>query len=64
MTERQIDKFLSESNSISVKGLAAICVMFGHYFESFPWYVGGWVPFLDFDIIQRYGMLLNCSVYI
>lgn len=34
--------FLSKDNSICMKGLAAICVMFGHYFESFPWYVGGW----------------------
>lgn len=43
--ERKINmaSFLMPYNSACIKGIAALCIMLGHYLSSFPWYVGGWL---------------------
>lgn len=33
---------LAYKNSMCIRGIAAICIMLGHYLSSFPWYVGAW----------------------
>lgn len=34
--------FLNKRNSVCIKGIAAICIMLGHYLANYPWYIGGW----------------------
>ena len=43
--ERKINmaSFLMPYNSACIKGIAALCIMLGHYLSSFPWYIGGWL---------------------